>query len=231
MHIPNEFLDPKISTGLIGVAVAVLGISFAKVKEAVTALQPAEALATAGRNVGSMAGRMRRVLTGNGEQTIYKMGMVAALVFSAQMFNFPINQGTSGHMLGGVFSFVILGPFAGSIVMAVVLLVQSLFFADGGLLAIGANIVNMAVVGTFLVYYLYILIRKVAPEWLAIAIAAWLSVTLASFACSLEIGFSGTTSLGLVIPAMLKIHMLIGVAEALITLALVNIFRTMLKGE
>ncbi len=231
MHIPDGFLDPKISTGLVGLAVVVLSSCFAKVRESVTALQPVEALAAVGKNVGNIAGRMRRVLTQKGEQTIYKMGMVASLVFAAQMFNFPIGHGTSGHLIGGVFSFVILGPFAGSIVIAVVLLVQSFFFADGGLLSLGANIVNMAAVGTLLTYYLYALIKKITPEWLAIAIVAWLSVALAALACALEIGFSGKLPLGAVISAMLKVHMVIGIAEALITLALVNIFRTMLKSE
>ena len=231
MHIPDGFLDPKISTGLIGVAAAVLAYSVAKVREAVTALVPAEALAAAGRGMGNVVGGMKRVLTGDGERTIYKMGMVAALVFAAQMFNFPVSQGTSGHLIGGVFSAVILGPFAGTIVISVVLAVQSLFFADGGLIAIGANIVNMAVVGTILAYYIYYLINKAAPEWLAIVIAAWSSVVLASFACALELGFSGNIPFEKVIPAMVNVHMVIGVAEALITLALVNVFRGMLKGE
>jgi cobalt/nickel transport system permease protein len=231
MHIPDGFLDPKISIGMVGAAVAVLGYSFAKVKEAVTALKPVAVLATAGKGVSNMVGGMRRALTGDGEQTIYKMGMVAALVFAAQMFNFPISSGTSGHLIGGVFASVILGPFAGAIVIAAVLAVQMLFFADGGLIAIGANIINMALCGAIVGYGLYYLLKKITPEWIAIAVAAWLSVVLASFACALELGFSGTIPFDLVIPAMVNVHMIIGIAEALITLALVNLFRAMLKGE
>lgn len=225
MHIPDGFLDPKITTGLIGVAAAALAYSVAKVREMVTALVPAEALATVGKGVGNMVGGMRRVLTGDGERIIYKMGMVSSLVFAAQMFNFPIGQGTSGHLIGGVFSAVILGPFAGTIVISAVLAVQSLFFADGGLIALGSNIFNMAVVGTFLSYYIYYSIKKVAPEWLAITIASWTSVVLASFACAFEIGLSGTTPFAAVIPAMFKVHAVIGIAEALITLSLINLFR------
>ncbi len=231
MHIPDGFLDPKISTELIGAAALVLGYSFAKVREAVTALKPAEALAAAGRGMRNVVGGMRRVLTGEGERVIYKMGMVAALVFAGQMFNFPIGSGTSGHLVGGVFASIILGPFAGAIVIAAVLLVQMLFFADGGLLAIGANIINMSLFGTIFAYYIYYYLNKVFPEWLSILAAAWAAVPLAAFICALELGFSGTIPFEKVIPAMVNVHMVIGVAEALITLALVNIFRTMLKRE
>src|SRR3989339_947362 len=209
MHIPDGFLDPKVSVGMMSVAGAALAFCFAKVKEVVTALVPAEALATAGQGAGNLSGRLRRVLTPAGEKLIYKMGMVASLIFAAQMFNFPINSGTSGHLIGGVFASVILGPFAGAIVIAVVLAVQMLFFADGGLLAIGANIVNMALFGTILAYYIYYLLKKIAPEWLAVAVAAWASVPIAAFACALELGLSGTISFGEVIPAMLKVHMVI----------------------
>lgn len=224
-------MDPRVSTGLLGVAAAVLGLSLAKVKATVTALAPREALAVARKGMRNVVGGMRRVLTGEGERTIYKMGMVAALVFAGQMFNFPISQGTSGHLIGGVFAAVILGPFAGAIVIATVLTVQMLFFADGGLLAIGANIINMAFFGTIAVYYIYFYLKKMIPEWLAIMIAAWSSVVLASFVCALELGFSGTIPFEKVIPAMLNVHAVIGIAEALITLALVNVFRSMLKGE
>jgi len=231
MHIPDGFLDPKISTGLVGAAVVVLGFSFAKVREAVTALAPAAALVAAGRGMSNVVGGMRRVLTGDGERTIYQMGMVAALVFAGQMFNFPISSGTSGHLIGGVFASVILGPFAGAIVIAAALAVQMLFFADGGLLAIGANIINMSLFGTIIAYYIYFYLKKAIPEWLAILAAAWVSVPLAAFACVLELGFSGTIPFEKVIPAMVNVHMVIGIAEALITLALVNVFRSMLKGE
>jgi len=231
MHIPDGFLDPKVSTGLLGAAAVVLAFSAAKVREVVAALRPAEVLAAAGKGVGNVFGGMRRVLTGDGERMIYKMGMVAALVFAGQMFNFPISGGTSGHLIGGVFASVILGPFAGAIVIAAVLAVQMLFFADGGLLAIGANIINMSLFSAIVGYYIYYFLKKALPEWLAILAAAWASVVLASLACALELGFSGTVPFAVVIPAMVKVHMIIGVAEALITLALVNVFRSMLKGE
>jgi cobalt/nickel transport system permease protein len=215
----------------MGIAAMALGYCFAKVREAVTALVPQEALATVGNGVHNLAGGMKRALTSDGEQTIYKMGMVAALIFAGQMFNFPIDNGTSGHMIGGVFAAVILGPFAGAIVLATVLAVQMSFFADGGLWAIGANIINMAFVGSFLSYYIYYFAKKVVPVWLAIVLAAWSSVVLAALACSLELGLSGTIPYAVVIPAMFKVHVIIGVAEALLSLALINMFRIMLKEE
>jgi len=126
---------------------------------------------------------------------------------------------------------VILGPFAGAIVIAVVLAVQMLFFADGGLLAIGANIINMSLFGTIVAYYIYYYLKKVVPEWLAILAAAWVAVPLAALACALELGLSGTIPFAKVIPAMVNVHMVIGIAEALITLALVNVYRGILKED
>jgi cobalt/nickel transport system permease protein len=225
MHIPDGFLDPKVSGSMMGAAAVVLAYSFAKVRAAVTAHVPQEAFAAAGRVAGNIVGRGRRVLTKFGEQKIYLMGMVASLIFAAQMFNFPINQGTSGHLLGGVLAAVLLGPFAGTLVIAAVLGIQSLFFADGGFLALGANIINMAFFGALVSYYIYYLLKKILPEWASVGIAAWFSVVMAAFACSLEIGFSGTISYGLVVPSMFKVHAIIGIAEALITLAMINVFR------
>lgn len=231
MHIPDGFIDPKISFGLLGVAVALLGYCLAKVREAVTALAPQEAFAAAGRNVRGLAGKSRRMLTRLGEQKIYRMGMVAALIFAAQMFNFPIDQGTSGHLIGGVLAVVLLGPFAGTIALAAVLVIQALFFADGGLVTMGANIINMALFGALASYYVYAGLKKWLAEWVSIGIAAWGSVMLAAAAASLEIGLSGTFALSAVMGAMLRVHAVIGVAEALITIALVRAFRKMVPEE
>ncbi len=230
MHIPDGFLDPKISYSLMGAAVAVLGYCLAKVREAVTALAPRQALAGVGEGIKSVAGKSRRMLTRFGEQKIYLMGMVAALVFAAQMFNFPIDKGTSGHLVGGVLAVVLLGPFAGTIALAAVVIIQALFFADGGLVALGANVVNMAGLGALVGFYVYAGLKKRLTEWLSIALAAWCSVMLAAAAASLEIGLSGTFALGAVMLAMLRVHALIGAAEALITVALVKAFRKLVPG-
>jgi cobalt/nickel transport system permease protein len=231
MHIPDGFLDPKVSAGLLGAAAAVLAYSIAKVRAIMTALCPMEAMVAAGRGIKNITGGMRRVLTGEGERKVYQMGMVAAVIFAAQMFNFPVSPGTSGHLIGGVFAAVILGPVAGAIVITAVLAVQMLFFADGGLLAIGANIINMSLFGTIAAYCIYYYLKKVVPEWTAILIAAWASVPLAAFACALELGLSGTIPFAKAIPAMVRVHMAIGIAEAVITLALINLFRGMLSDK
>ncbi|MFH1683839.1 MAG: energy-coupling factor ABC transporter permease [Candidatus Margulisiibacteriota bacterium] len=228
MHIPDGFIDPKISYGLMGAAVAVLSYCFSKVKAMVTELAPQEAFAAAGDKVKSFAGKSRRVFA---EQKLYQMGMVASLVFAAQMFNFPVASGTSGHLIGGVLAAVLLGPFAGTIVVAVVLAVQMLFFADGGMLALGANIINMAFLGSLLCYYIYFGLKKYVWEWASIGIAAWCSVVIAALATSFEIGLSGTYSLAAITSSMLKVHIVIGIAEALITIALVQVFRGMIRCE
>ncbi|MCX5782571.1 MAG: energy-coupling factor ABC transporter permease [Elusimicrobia bacterium] len=224
MHIPDGFLDPKISGGLLGAAVGVLGYCLGKVLKAVTAVVPQRVLATVGNGIGNIGMAGKRILTKIGEKKLYQMGIVAAWIFSAQMFNFPINSGTSGHLIGGVFAGVLLGPFAGTVVIAVVLIVQSLFFADGGFMALGANITNMAVFGTFVSYYIYALLKKYVSELASIAIAAWFSVVLAAFACSLEVGLSGTIALSSVTIAMMKVHFIIGIAEAVLTVLLLKLF-------
>jgi cobalt/nickel transport system permease protein len=228
MHIPDGFLDPKISSGLAGAAAVVLAHCLSKVKQAATAVVPQAALAAAGKGARSLTLGSRRIITKFGESLLMRTAAVAALIFAAQTFNFPIVGGTSGHLIGGVLAVVLVGPFAGTLAMASVLIVQSLFYADGGLLALGANIINMAVCGALVSYYIYFWLNKTMPEWLSIMIAAWFSVVMAALACALEIGFSGTLAFGTVLPAMFKVHAVIGLAEALITIALVNLFRQMM---
>lgn len=225
MHIPDGFIDPRISYGLMGAAVAALSYCLAKVKASVTALAPQKAFAAVGQGMRNISEGSRRMLTKFGEQKIYQMGMVASLVFAAQMFNFPVALGTSGHLIGGVLSVVLLGPYAGAIVVAAVLIIQSLFFADGGLIVLGANIINMAFIAGLTCYYIYSFLKKYVLEWQSIAITAWLSVVLAALATSLQIGFSGTHSLSVVMRAMLQVHVVIGLAEALITIVLIKTFR------
>jgi cobalt/nickel transport system permease protein len=234
MHIPDGFINPKISIGLMGAAAAVLSYCLAKVKAAVTALAPQEAFAGVSGGIKSLSGKGRRILTKLGEQKIYLMGMTASLVFAAQMFNFPVDNGTSGHLIGGALAVVLLGPFAGTIVITTVVAVQALFFADGGMIAMGANVVNMACLGALVSYYIYAWLKKYMPESLSIALTAWCSVMIAASAASFEIGMSGTFSLTVVMQAMLRVHAIIGIAEALITVALVNIYRKLvptIEGE
>ena len=225
MHIPDGFLDPKMSSGLLGAAAAILGYCLAKVMRAVTAVVPQRVLAAVGNSLGNVSMAGRRVLTKVGEEKLLQMGTVASIIFAVQMFNFPVNSGTSGHLVGGVFAAVLLGPFAGAVVLSVVLVVQSLFFVDGGLMALGANIINMAVIGSFGSYYIYVGLKIQFNEAICVAIAAWFSVILAAFACAVEIGLSGTIGLRDVFAAMVKVHAVIGIAEAAITVFLIRVFR------
>lgn len=158
------------------------------------------------------------------ERAIPLMGVTAAFIFAAQMFNFQVIGGTSGHLLGGVLAAVLLGPWAGTLVMVAVVAVQALVFQDGGLVVMGANIFNMGIIGTLGGYAVYrSLCRVLGGEERAripaAGIAAWLSVFLAAGAMAIELGLSGTTDLALALTAMLSIHALIGIGEALITMA------------
>ncbi len=149
------------------------------------------------------------------------MGIMAAFVFAAQMLNFPVMGGTSGHFLGGVLAAVLLGPYAGAVVIAVVLTAQCFIFQDGGVTTLGANIFNMAFVGAVGGYFIYSLIRNITKDnqgiIVASGIAAWFSVVVASSACAVELAISGTSPLGVALPAMAGVHALIGIGEAIIT--------------
>jgi cobalt/nickel transport system permease protein len=167
------------------------------------------------------------------DRVVPLMGVCAAFVFAAQMINFPIPGGTSGHLLGGTLVGILLGPWAGSLVMTVVFIVQALLFQDGGLTALGANIFNMGLIGTFGGYYLYKVIRLLFgfSRWrgmaMGTAIAAWTSVVVAALFCSVQLAFSGTVPLQFALFAMLSWHFVIGIGEALITLTVVSyIWRT-----
>lgn len=149
------------------------------------------------------------------------MGVMAAFIFAVQMLNFPVMGGTSGHLLGGVLAAVLLGPYAGAIVIAVVLTAQCLIFQDGGLTALGANIFNMSFLGAMGGYFIYNIIRRVMGDNKGIIIgtgvAAWVSVVIASSACAVELAISGTSPLRVALPAMAGVHALIGIGEAIIT--------------
>ena len=160
--------------------------------------------------------------------TVPLLATTAAFVFAAQMLNFPIGAGTSGHFLGAAFVAALLGGPAASLVIALVLVIQCFGFQDGGLTALGTNIFNMGLVGGLLPYALMRLLRSILPAgktwYLAtVAFVAWLSVLLASAACALELALSGTFPLVVVFPAMVGIHALIGIGEALITVSILSL--------
>lgn len=194
MHVPDGFIDGP--TSLAAGAVAAGGIAVAL------------------RKAGEDALESRAAMT----------GLVAAFVFAAQMLNFPVASGTSGHLLGGLLAAVLVGPWLGSLAITVVLVVQSLLFADGGISALGLNILNMAFVPAFVAYGLFLLARRLLPATRggvlgATATAAMASVVLAAVAFTVEFAIGGTSavSLSAVSAAMVGVHVLIGIGEAVIT--------------
>ncbi len=165
-----------------------------------------------------------------GERQIPLMGILAAFVFVAQMINFPVAGGTSGHLLGGMLIAALLGPWATVLVMTCVIGVQSLLFQDGGLLSLGINVVNMGIISGFVGYAVYTLVRRAlrdtpTAQWVGAGLGAWLGVVLASTACALELAASGTSPLEIALPAMVGVHALIGIGEALITVAALAFIR------
>lgn len=159
------------------------------------------------------------------EQLIPVLGILAAFVFAAQMINFPIPGGTSGHLMGAALAAVFLGPWGAMLVLALVLVVQCFVYADGGVTALGANILNMAVVGGLVSFGVYRAVqlnsRKPGRVLLGAGIAAWVSIATAAMACAAELALSGTVPARAVLPAMTYVHMIIGIGEAAITLAVV----------
>ena len=177
--------------------------------------------ASAGLAVVGLGFALRRARQTLLPQRVPLLGLAAAFVFAAQMLNFPVAGGTSGHLLGGVLSAVLLGPSAAVVVMAAVVIVQCLMFADGGVLALGANLLNMAILGPVGGYAVYRLVRRLAPGTrgmiLAAAFAAWCSVVLAAVSCAGQLALSRVAPWSLVFSAMTHIHMVIGVGEGMIT--------------
>lgn len=158
-----------------------------------------------------------------------RFAAVSAFIFAAQMMNFPISGGTSGHLLGGVLASALLGVPFGVLALALVVTIQALIFADGGLTVLGANVLNMAVLGAGLGGLLRLELLKRRPAggargWIATALASWASVMLAALAGAVELALAGVLPLERVVPAMLGVHALIGVGEALITGAALVLF-------
>jgi cobalt/nickel transport system permease protein len=178
--------------------------------------------ALSGAGVVAAAGRARARL---GSRAVALMGVTAAFVFSAQMINFPVAGGTSGHVVGGVLAAVLLGPSAAVVVMTAVLAMQCLVFGDGGLLALGANVLNMAILHPVAGFALYRAIAgsdrpgrapQPARRLAAVAFASWAATVLAAATCAGEIALSGVAAPVVVLPAMVGVHAVIGLGEAVI---------------
>lgn len=202
LHIPDGFLSVPVA--LIGWLLAILFIGLA----------------------------LRQTREQFDERQIPLMGVMAAFIFAAQAINFPVLGGTSGHLLGGALAAIVLGPWSAVLVMAAVIGLQGLLFQDGGLLVMGWNIMNMGVLTAFTGAAVYRLVRDWLGDGRATLIlggaaGAWLSVMVAALATSLELAASGTSPLNIVLLAMLGVHSLIGIGEAIITVgALLLIYTT-----
>jgi cobalt/nickel transport system permease protein len=201
VHIPDGFLDTKTAVAAGALAAAGLGVA------------------------------LRRARLHLPPRRVPLLGLTAAFVFAAQMINFPVAGGTSGHLIGAVLAAVLLGPSAAVIVISAVLIVQCLMFADGGISALGANIFNMGVIGGVGGWAVYHVVSRVVKGLfgcvVAAAFAAWCSTVMASVACAGELASSHTVRWAVALPAMAGVHMLIGIGEGLITaLVLVAIART-----
>ena len=179
-------------------------------------------------SAGGVANAVRIANKKLGEKQVPLMGILAAFIFAAQMLNFPVAGGTSGHLIGAALAAILLGPWAAVIIMSAVLIAQSLIFQDGGLLALGANIFNMGIVAAFGGYYIYRLAQSLFGDsrrgkLIGVFAAAWGSVLLASIACAIELAISGVSPWGVVLPVMAGIHALIGIGEGLISVAAVSL--------
>jgi cobalt/nickel transport system permease protein len=187
-------------------------------------------IGTAVISAGGVANAVRVVGKKFGEKQVPLMGILAAFVFAAQMLNFPVMGGTSGHFMGAALCAILLGPWAMVIIFALVLMAQCFIFQDGGMLALGANIFNMGIVGGLGSYVLYQLGLKVLggslrSRMISAYLAAWFSLVLASAACSLELAMSGVFPLSVVLPAMVGVHVVIGLVEGAITVAALELIR------
>jgi cobalt/nickel transport system permease protein len=191
MHIPDGFLSNRVAVSLDVVSGA--GVLYA-----------------ARRVKVELAGRIVPI-----------MGVLAAFVFAAQMINFPVIGGTSGHLIGGALLGAILGPTAGLLTMATVIIAQALFLQDGGLVALGANIFNIGAVTTLSGYSLFRLFGGPSPKGkrlvISAFIAAWVSLLLSAGCCAVQMALSGVIPLGVGLPAMLGYHAIIGIAEGALT--------------
>jgi cobalt/nickel transport system permease protein len=173
-----------------------------------------------GLTLALLAAALRRA---NAANQLPFMGVLAAFIFAAQAINFPVAAGTSGHLIGGALASILLGPWQGMLTMTAVVSVQALVFQDGGLLALGWNLFNMAALACFVGDPVYrALHSRRAP---AAFLAGWLSVMAAAAATSLQLALSGTVAIRLVLPAMLGVHALIGIGEGLITVGAVVFLR------
>lgn len=197
MHIPDGFIDVKTAAVTAGLSAAGVGLALSQVKRQ---LPP---------------------------RKVPMLGLSAAFLFAAQMVNFPVAAGTSGHLIGGALVTALLGPAAAIVVVTAVLIVQCFLFADGGVVALGANVFNMAILGAGGSALVLAAVKRLLPGErgliTGVAFAGWCSVLFAALGCAGQLAWSGTVSWKAAFPAMTLTHIIIGIGEGVIT-ALVFLF-------
>jgi cobalt/nickel transport system permease protein len=225
MHIPDGFLNNNLAGGLLAGALGMLGYCLNKILKTISVSVGIIADNVSGANIDSQSFRFSE----NTSKYFQRLTLVALWVFAFQMFNIPVKSATSAHLLGGVFAAILGGPFGGFIIMSFVLIIQSLFFSDGGVLALGANILNMAFIGSFLSYYVYKTFSN-KSRYLGVFVACFFSVMAASLACLIELGLSGAIAFSTAFKNMMSLHFGVSCLETLITLVLLKVFRSV-NGE
>ncbi|PIY96772.1 MAG: cobalamin biosynthesis protein CbiM [Candidatus Kerfeldbacteria bacterium CG_4_10_14_0_8_um_filter_42_10] len=219
MHLPDGFLGPGTSASLMAFTAAVGAVAVRKIKKSFFARQKNPVLATP--EGITMGGGETTTITKYGKNTLADMFLVGVFIFAAQMIDFTIVGGEAGHFLGGALAAILLGPLEGMIVLSAVLIIQALFLGDGGMVALGANIFNMAVVGAIGGYYIYYFLKKYLRRIkTAIFIAAGSSVVLASFAYSLESVIAGSSWNN----NFILTHIIVGIGEGIITVLMLKAF-------
>jgi cobalt/nickel transport system permease protein len=193
MHIPDGFLSVPVSILFWVLSILIIGYA------------------------------LKRVSADLGERQVPMMGVLAAAIFAGQMLNFTVAGGTSGHLIGAALATILLGPWAAMVTLTCVIAVQALIFQDGGLLVLGTNIFNMAIVGVTVSYMVFYTLRRLTGDkswglYVASFVAAWCSVVVSALSTAWELSFSGTSPANIAIPAMGAIHAVIGIGEGLITI-------------
>jgi cobalt/nickel transport system permease protein len=227
MHIPDGFLNSSLSGGLLAGALGMLGFCLGRVFQAATTFAD---IPHVGNNGNISTGFCANKLSNNADKYFQKLAIVALWVFAFQMLNIPIQSATSAHLIGGVFAAVFAGPSAGFLIMSSVIIVQSLFFADGGIFSIGANIFNMAFVGSFLSYYIYKALSE-KNYYLSIVVACFFSVITAALFCLIELSISGTISFTAAFKDMMSLHLIVVLLETVITLLLLKVFKNLVESK
>ena len=199
MHIPDGFIDIPTSIAFTAVSTAAVGAALKQAKNELS------------------------------EKTAPLAGLTAVFIFAVQMLNFPVAAGTSGHLLGGALAAVLVGPWVATLALTIVLLLQALLFADGGLTALGLNVFNISILAVWIAYFIFVALKKVLPKTktyliASSAIAALISVPASAFGFWVQyaIGGNATFPLETVLTAMISTHILIGIGEAIITVLTVS---------